>query len=208
MSKLLLEQYIKEFLKEENENQKNKEDDFPEVIETWGDLRKILNSKKKNKLTHALAKDALNLIPYTQGQNTIKYLVGNEGISYLKKIFTNPKNFEDALTSMYDMNGNEDIKDNPFKINPYASKLIDDDIETAFIKSLSSGIKDRTKFPDDQNIRTGFDMTKLLQMYIKQKIGGANIVTKKTSKSSTSKSSSKDEAPKDDKENSLSPWKT
>lgn len=171
MSNILLETFVKESLREEDESQVSKE----EEPVTWGHLRSALNKEKRKKLSKAVLKDLISLIPYSQGLNTLSH-------------FLNPEDFKSYIESSYGLNGKK-VKDNIFKIDPDVSKLLDDKIENGFINFISKNLNNKELFPDDQEIKKSFNMTKLLQKYIHKTLTDkANVITRDTSKRSDSES--------------------
>lgn len=153
MSKLVLEQYIKLIIESEVEQDKPK---------TFGDLKKALNayvdvkgSKEKivkiKDIGKSAAKIAIDFIPYAGAVINSAELLG--------KIMNTPdeKRPEGFL-------GNFDLDD-------YTSKIVDNNIETEFLKYLIEKIENTS---DDKLIKD-FDMTVELNNYLKQHYGGRSV---------------------------------
>lgn len=172
MNKLLLETFIKEAIKEEAEGQDISNESSSETIATWGQLRKALNSEKRKSLSKAVLKDLIAQLPFSQGLSTLEH-------------FIKPDKFKAYIERAYDLNGEGNVEDNIFKIDPEVSKIIDDKVENRFITLVSKNLNNKELFPDFEPIEN-LDMTKLLQKYIhNRETENANVVRRKKASEQT-----------------------
>lgn len=171
MKNILLEKFIVESL-----NEQEMYLELPDL--TWKDLREfvseVIKAYKKNKLkvfTKKATEKGVGFALVASGIPDVLELgkYAAEGVELCLSYI---------LSKLYDINGENKVKDNPFKIDQSISKLIDDKAEKKFILYLGEKLKDKAKFPDNESIGS-FEMTKELQDWLsgagKKEYGGANV---------------------------------
>ena len=179
MNKYLLEQYIKETLKEQKKDN-NKET----KAATWADLRLILTADEKSdalkNISQAVLRDIFEVFnPTNSFSNTLKALGGEVNPEFMSRLKQNvASKFTALFKKNYDMNGEESVEDNPFKVDPNISLIIDDDIEKEFLKDIVKSLGNKELYPDDAFIKDSFHMTKKLQMWLEKKAKGSSVYNK------------------------------
>ena len=147
----LLREYIRETLKEDNQNRN---------IETVGDLKLLIKSatsKKRSDQGKSAFKDLASgmisdLIP---GLNTVK-----GGFDALKTMYSLPDNKRTGTALDY-----LDVDD------PVAA-IVDDNVENRFLKAVSSELDNM----DDNKPLSEFNITKLLAKFIKKEFQNRTII--------------------------------
>ena len=167
METVLLERYIKEVLKEE---------EYLELPDfTWKDLREFVKNVKEQKKSEKNKKRAKNITE--KGVGLALSLLGVSDVLKIGQFAAEGLEIGLAyvLSKLYDINGKSKVKDNPFKIDPGVSKLIDDKVEERFIYYLADKLTNTSEYPDNKTIDDNFDMTTELQKFLKDSKGGAAI---------------------------------
>ena len=195
MSKYLLEQYIKETLKEQKVE---KQKDEKQKVATWKDLRTLLSADEKSDviktMSKAVLKDIFELFnPTNSFSNTLKAFSDKVTPDLVSKIKENVKSkYVDFFKQNYDINGKENVGNNPFKVDSNISLIIDDRLEEEFLNYVIKSYNNKDIYPDNAFIRDNFDMTTKLQTWLETKSKGASVYNKEN-------------PPIKDK---LNPWKT
>lgn len=176
MSKYLLEQYIKETLKEQK--------DEKQKVATWKDLRILLSADEKSDIIKTMSKAVLKDIfelfnPTNSFSNTLKAFSDKVTPDLIAKMKENVKSkYVDFLKQNYDINGEESVGNNPFKVDPNISLIVDDRLEEEFLSYVIKSLNNKDIYPDNAFIRDNFDMTTKLQAWLETKSKGASVYNK------------------------------
>ena len=174
MNKLLLEDFIKETLKENSTKKSSIDKNIPASEITWGMLRDAV----EDALNDDIKEDTLSFL-YDKFK-----LVSPSWVNYtLEGVETSYEFIARFLAQNYNLNGASDSDQNPFEIDPNVSKILKDEVEEKFIEALSWECR---AYDDNEKI-ADFDMTEKLQAWLdsphgKEEYGGANVVRPKSTR--------------------------
>jgi|TARA_R110002020_G_scaffold85110_3_gene210228 hypothetical protein len=132
----------------------------PKGIETFEDLKKLLRSIELKRKGGVVGKKALSfaasLIP---------------GGSAAKELFDNAKDVKEFLQDLYtaDDNFKTQTRLDTLNIDDNVSKIVDDQVEAAFLKVLPNLIADKTGPIGD------FNITKELQVFLASKFNNTTV---------------------------------
>tara|TARA_R100001463_G_scaffold35109_1_gene76745 strand:+ start:743 stop:1210 length:468 start_codon:yes stop_codon:yes gene_type:complete len=132
----------------------------PKGIETFEDLRKLLRSIELKRKGGVVGKKALSfaasLIP---------------GGSAAKELYDNAKDVKEFLQDLYtaDDNFKTQTRLDALNIDDNVSKIVDDQVEAAFLKVLPNLIADKTGPIGD------FNITKELQVFLASKFNNTTV---------------------------------
>jgi hypothetical protein len=139
-----------------------KKNGAPEKIETWGQLKSLLNSlsKKKIFMTTALPVGKALLDAATMGAGSA---IASAGLSALEVVSTlyNSQKIRKTNTML-----------DKFHVDKHVSEIVDDTVENHFMDYLADKIKNE---PDNNKIPASFNVNDELNYYLGLKYSGRHI---------------------------------